>query len=81
MPKAIVIVALIALIAVMALPPAYSAPRECTDAHMREMDAIIANMTDRTKKKEAATNQQHRWRTLIRLRFMSPAGFAGIAQD
>ncbi len=55
MPKAIVIVALIALIAVMALPPAYSAPRECTDAHMREMDAMIAKMTDRTKKKEAAT--------------------------
>jgi hypothetical protein len=37
MPKAIVIVALIALIAVMALPPAYSAPRECTDAHMSSM--------------------------------------------
>ena len=52
MPKAIVIAA---LITIMALPSAYSAPRECTDAHMREMDAMIAKMTDRIKKKEAAT--------------------------
>jgi hypothetical protein len=52
MPKAIV---LAALMTIMALPPAYSAPRECTDAHMREMDAMIAKMTDSIKKKEAAT--------------------------
>ena len=52
MPKAIV---LAALVTIMALPLAYSAPRECTDAHMREMDAMIAKMTDRIKKKEAST--------------------------
>jgi hypothetical protein len=28
---------------------------ECTGAHMREMDAMIAKMTDKIKKKEAAT--------------------------
>jgi hypothetical protein len=28
---------------------------EWTGAHMREMDAMIARMTDRIKKKEAAT--------------------------
>jgi hypothetical protein len=51
MPKGIVIAA---LVTVMAVGPAYSVPRECTDAHMKEMDAMIAKMTDRTKKKEAA---------------------------
>ncbi len=51
MPRAIVIAA---LMTIMALAPAYSAPKECTDAHMKQMDAIIAKMTDTTKKKEAA---------------------------
>ena len=51
MPRAIVITALMTL---MALSPAYSAPKECTDAHMKQMDAMIAKMTDTTKKKEAA---------------------------
>jgi hypothetical protein len=50
MAKAIVIAA---LVAIMAVAPAYSVPRECTDPHMKEMDAMIAKMTDRTKKKEA----------------------------
>jgi hypothetical protein len=43
-----------ALITIMSMAPAYSAPKECTDAHMKQMDAMIAKMTDRTKKKEAA---------------------------
>jgi hypothetical protein len=51
MPKAVVIAA---LMTIMALAPAYSAPKECTDAHMKQMDAMIAKMTDTTKKKEAA---------------------------
>jgi hypothetical protein len=39
----------------MALAPAYSAgtPKECTDAHMKQMDAMITKMTDAAKKKEA----------------------------
>ena len=39
------------LIAAMALGPAYAA--ECTDAHMKEMDGMIAKMTDAAKQKEA----------------------------
>jgi hypothetical protein len=38
----------------IALTPAYSAaPKECTHAHMKQMDAMIAKMTDAAKKKEA----------------------------
>jgi hypothetical protein len=45
------------LTTMMALAPAYSGetPKECTDAHMKQMDAMIAKMTDATKKKEATT--------------------------
>jgi hypothetical protein len=45
------------LMAVLALAPAYGAetPKECTDAHMKQMDAMIAKMTDAAKKKEATT--------------------------
>jgi hypothetical protein len=45
------------LMTVMALAPAYSAepPKECTDAHMKQMDAMIAKMTDAAKMKEATT--------------------------
>jgi len=45
------------LTTMMALAPAYSAetPKECTDAHMKQMDTMIAKMTDATKKKEATT--------------------------
>jgi hypothetical protein len=50
MAKGIVIAA---LLTVMAVGPAYSVPKECTDAHVKEMDAMIARMTDRVKKKEA----------------------------
>ena len=53
MPKTIAIAALVTL---MALAPAYSAaPKECTDAHMKQMDAMIAKMSDVAKKKEATS--------------------------
>jgi hypothetical protein len=42
------------LVTMMALAPAYSAaPKECTDAHMKQMDAMIAKMADTAKQKEA----------------------------
>ena len=44
------------LLTIMALAPAYgAAPKECTDAHMKQMDGMIAKMTDAAKKKEATT--------------------------
>jgi hypothetical protein len=43
---------LAALIAAMALSPAYAADL-CTDAHMTQMDGMIAKMTDAAKQKEA----------------------------
>jgi hypothetical protein len=53
MPKTISIAMLVMM---MVLGPAYSAaPKECTDAHMKQMDAMIAKMTDAAKKKEATT--------------------------
>jgi hypothetical protein len=49
-------IAISALVAMMALAPAYgAAPKECTDAHMKLMDGMIAKMTDAAKKKEATT--------------------------
>ena len=39
-------------VAVMSLSPAYAAG-ECTEAHMKQMDGMIAKMTDAAKKKEA----------------------------
>ena len=44
---------LAAFLAVAALSPAYAALDLCTDAHMKQMDDMIAKMTDATKKKEA----------------------------
>lgn len=46
------------LMTIMTLASAYSAetPKECTDAHMKQMDAMIAKMTDAAKKKEATTS-------------------------
>jgi hypothetical protein len=41
-----------ALLTVMALSPAYAADL-CTDAHMKQMDGMIAKMTDADKQKEA----------------------------
>jgi hypothetical protein len=44
------------LVTMMALAPAYSAaPKECTDAHMKQMDAMIAKMTNTAKQKAATT--------------------------
>ena len=44
------------LTTVIALAPAYSAaPKECTDAHMKQMDGMIAKITDAAKKKKATT--------------------------
>ena len=42
----------VAFVAVMSLSPAYAAG-ECTEAHMKQMDGMIAKMTDAAKKKEA----------------------------
>ena len=43
---------LAALVAAISLSPAYAAG-ECTEAHMKQMDGMIAKMTDAAKKKEA----------------------------
>jgi hypothetical protein len=49
-------IAISAAVAMIVLAPAYgAAPKECTDAHMEQMDAMIAKMTDATKQKEATT--------------------------
>ena len=45
---------LAALVAAISLSPAYAAG-ECTEAHMKQMDGMIAKMTDAAKKKEATT--------------------------
>jgi hypothetical protein len=42
-----------ALVAIMAVGPAYAAKDLCTDAHMKKMDEMIAKMTDAAKQKEA----------------------------
>ena len=44
-----------ALLAIAALSPAYAAQDLCNEAHMKQMDGMIAKMTDATKKKEATT--------------------------
>jgi hypothetical protein len=44
-----------AFLAVMAFSPAYAAPDLCNDAHMKQMDDMIAKMTDAAKKNEATT--------------------------
>ena len=41
-----------AFLAVMVLSPTYAADL-CNDAHMKQMDEMIAKMTDAAKKKEA----------------------------
>ncbi len=43
-----------AFLAVMVLSPTYAADL-CNDAHMKQMDEMIAKMTDPLKKKEATT--------------------------
>ncbi|MEX0746164.1 MAG: hypothetical protein WD118_11230 [Phycisphaeraceae bacterium] len=42
-----------AFLAVMVLSPAYAATDLCNEAHMKQMDGMIAKMTDADKKKEA----------------------------
>jgi hypothetical protein len=42
-----------AFVVVMSLSPAYAASDECTDAHMAQMDKMIAEMKDEAAKKEA----------------------------
>jgi len=42
----------VAIVATAAACPAYAADL-CTDAHMKQMDKLIAEMTDPTKQKEA----------------------------
>ena len=43
-----------AFLAIIPFSPAYAADL-CNDAHMKQMDDMIAKMTDATKKKEATT--------------------------
>jgi len=42
-----------AFVTALALTPAYAAEDLCTEAHMKQMDEMIAKMTDAEKKKEA----------------------------
>ena len=42
-----------AFVAALVLTPAYAAEDLCTEAHMKQMDEMIAKMTDAAKKKEA----------------------------
>jgi len=42
-----------ASLAFMALSPAFAANDLCNDAHMKQMDDMIAEMTDASKKSEA----------------------------
>ena len=42
-----------AFLAIAVLSPAYAAQDLCNDAHMKQMDDMIAKMTDAAKKKEA----------------------------
>jgi hypothetical protein len=45
----------VAFLAVMTFSPAYAAQDLCNDGHMKQMDDMIAKMTDAAKKKEATT--------------------------
>jgi hypothetical protein len=42
-----------AFMVVLAIAPAYAAQDLCNDAHMKQMDGMIAKITDAAKKKEA----------------------------
>jgi hypothetical protein len=44
-----------AFLVVMTFSPAYPAQDLCNDGHMKQMDDMIAKMTDAAKKKEATT--------------------------
>ena len=45
----------VAFMVVLAVGPTYAAQDYCNDAHMKQMDDMIAKMTDAAKKKEATT--------------------------
>ena len=48
---------LAACTAALVLTPAYAgASKECTDEHMKQMDNMIAKMTDAAKKEEATSH-------------------------
>jgi hypothetical protein len=44
-----------AVMAVLGVSQAYAAQDLCTDAHMQQMDKMIAEMTDAAKQKEATS--------------------------
>ena len=46
---------LAAFLAIVALSPAFAAQDLCNESHMKQMDGMIAKMTDATKQKEATT--------------------------
>ena len=45
-----------ASMAVLVLSPAFGGTQECTETHMKQMDSMIAKMTDAAKKKEATSH-------------------------
>jgi predicted double-glycine peptidase len=45
-----------AFLAGLALSPAFAATDLCNEAHMKQMDGMIAKMSDAAKKKEATTH-------------------------
>ena len=46
----------LAVFTALMLSPALAASKQCTDAHMQQMHAMIAKMTDAAKKKEATAH-------------------------
>lgn len=52
--------AIAAAVAILACAPAFGQDNKewCTDAHMKQMDQKIGQMTDAAKKKEATTHLQ-----------------------
>ena len=44
-------ISIAAILALFSLSPAYAATDMCTDAHMQQMDGMIAEMTDEAKKR------------------------------
>ena len=48
-----------AFMVVFAIGPAYAAQDLCNDAHMKQMDGMIAKITDASKKKEATSGSRH----------------------
>jgi hypothetical protein len=56
MPRTSFLTCLAAVFALTVLPLTHAAAQDvCTDAHMKQMDDMIAKMNDAAKKKEATT--------------------------